>query len=52
MAILTFWKIVLEILDTVGKLFVFCWISNFTEPKTFRLFILFVELETSDIPLQ
>ena len=51
-AILTFWEIVLEILDTVGKLFMFCWISNFTELKALRLFILFVELETSDIPLR
>ena len=42
-AILTFWKIVLEILDTVSKLFVFCWISDSTEPSVSRLFILFVE---------
>ena len=32
-AILTFWKIVLEILDTVSKQCVFCWISDFTELK-------------------
>ena len=41
MAILTFWKIVLEILDTISKQSVFCWISDFTELKAFRLFILF-----------
>ena len=42
-AILTFGNIVLEILDIVSKPFVFGWISNFTELKAFRLFILFVE---------
>ena len=42
-AILTFWNIMLEILDFASKPFVFCWISNFTKLKVFRLFILFVE---------
>ena len=31
-----FSKIVLEIMDTVRKQFVFCWISDFTELKTQR----------------
>ena len=40
-AILTFWKIVLEIPDTVIKPFVFCWNLEFTEVKASRVFILF-----------
>ena len=42
-AILTFWKIVLEILhvDTVSKQCVFCWISDFTELKALDCFFYF-----------
>ena len=40
--ILTFENIVLEILDIVSKLFVFCWISNFTELKAFILLVEFL----------
>ena len=40
-AILTFWKIVLEIPDTVTTPFVFCWNLEFTRVKPSRVFILF-----------
>lgn len=40
-AILTFWKIVLEIPDTVTTPFVFCWNLEFTRVRPSRVFILF-----------